>query len=301
MKSLDFLPRDAQASEYLPGRWHVQLDGVPLFAIQIERGAEQDWLQLSASLPRAGRPDVVLNSAFLEELLDLQERLVGIKFSLPVDAAAPQAQLRAELPIPKTTGNPAIVAWRLALFDQFVEALSHVSGSAARRPPTQRRLPCDDETLGSAVELGFAAEVGEDGAVGLRVPVGGETRQLKMTRLGSWVRLEMPIGTAVVQRLEEPTRKALLMYLLRVSGCVKLARAACQEAGDDGNRLLSFAVDLPTPAGDLSLDHAISAIATAVRQFEKEIETLASEVILAHAYLAITGGANRATSSTPEL
>jgi len=274
---------------------------VPLFAIQIERGVEQDWLQFSAALPRAGRPDVVLNDAFLEELLDLQERFFGIKFSLPVDAAAPQAQLRAELPIPKATGNPAMVAWRLALFDQFVEALSHVCASAGRRPPTHKPSPCDDETLGAASELGFAAEVGDDGAVGLRVPIGGEPRLLEIARLGSWLRLEMPIGAGVVRRPEGPTRKALLMYLLRVSGCVRLVRAASRTAGDDGSRLLSFAVDLPAPAGDLSLDHAISAIATAVRQFEKDTETLASEVILAHAYLAITNSANRAASSTPEL
>jgi hypothetical protein len=292
-----FLPEDADATEIQPGRWRVQLvDGQPGFHMDLHHEGAHCWLCFSVALQH---PDgeAGLQSLWLERLLDLQERFPAIKVAVPTGPPAGPVQLCAEAPL--AAGEGAAHAWPRLLLEQYAAALVEASDGVERRvaAPCQ---PLEEEELAMLGELGCPVEVDESGKARLRPAVGGRSVSLNVTRSGQWLALDLQLSGGALRQLEEPCRKALAVFLPAVSGSVRLARAGWSGSAMDGGRTLCLSAAVPSVAGLAGLRHGISAVATAAQRYETEIEDLASEVLLAHAFGAIRGGAAFASSGNLE-
>jgi len=276
---IDLLPERSEVTDILPGRWHVRLpEGGALFSAT----QESEWLLLRAKLPR-GR---------LLAMSELEDTYAGIKIAESDNGSVGYAELRAE--IPSTASKPDRV-WAESTLAEFIAALAVVVSATGTTPAeTGDRMSAltdaaIDSLLAAGADLGFEVVHAERPAFAVRVPVGGIDRTVTLEPHGHWFRLWLPVGTGDLLNPVEPLLSALQLHMRRISGALGIARASSRSFDDQEGLLLGFNADVPAPVTSWSLQHALGALTTAAEQFEEEIETLATEAILAHAYLVITG------------
>jgi hypothetical protein len=152
-------------------------------------------------------------------------------------------------------------------------------------------------------DLGYRTERISDVEVHAEITSAGQQRRIQLLREGAWWRVELLLGTGDVLMLGQPMRHAVGLFVLCVADAVRFARPFARSLGDKSAepgtaQMLGFQACVPLRPTSGWLGHAVAALITAAQRFEFEIESLATEAILAKAYLAITGGAERTASTS---
>jgi hypothetical protein len=267
---------DAQVSEVLPGLCHVHLPAdLPFVRVACEDG----WTSLSA---------VVHPAQDAWALIGAQARGANIKYALVADSRAEATvyQLRAEIPVDPRSQDDGDRAW----FTGVLGCLRRLLSDSDELPAAEVTSHPTESVAEALADLGYSLDPSSEGEIGVSVHSNGQPRRVRLHRDGGWWCAELPLGTGDVLAPVQPMRQAVGLFLLRAAAEVRFARPYC---GSAAAPVLGFDVHLPLQPTGTQLEHAIAALVTAVQRYETEIETLAVEAILSHAFVVIAGAPDR--------
>ena len=313
MSRLDVLqslaPHHTEVVQVLPTLFHLRCGrGLPLVRITCSDG----WTTVAANIcdPQGSESSSTTQRG---HLFSIQARHAAIKLALqPADAAGRSPlQMRAEIPGDLTRPDETTHRWVRAVLAEFHRALNpDPANSAQESPPGVAAQVSNNQLSEGLAELGYAVQAQDDFGLSVNLPSQGQVRRVAIQPIqaqseegGCWWRASLPLGTGDALALDEPMGEAVRLYLLRIAGGMKLVRPYWQNLDDGKTLTLGFETHLPEQPNTEHLEHALAALVTAVQRYELDIESLATEAILAHAYVAITGGPKRAAnpSNHPEL
>ncbi|MDH3716240.1 MAG: hypothetical protein OET44_20615, partial [Gammaproteobacteria bacterium] len=141
-------------------------------------------------------------------------------------------------------------------------------------------------------DLDHTVESRGDGTHHVNMVSGRQERHVCISRQADWWRVELPLGAGDVFAPAEPQRTAVGLFLLRASAAIRFVRPFADKPREDTAAVLGFVAHLPLQPALAQVEHALGSLVTAVQRFEIDIESLATEAILSHAFVAIAGGAS---------
>lgn len=278
-----------------PASWRCVLSNGT--TVRVGARLDSEWLSMSARLSRGPGAGMGIDPW---ALLEANTGLAGsVKLAvLPVD---PGLFIRAELPVGPTAGLDLRVLQACAGFKQAAALYFRLTKQGNVEIPCATRAVKDAALESEHIDLpGLAGEAGwevterPDGTHLVTLDLPNEFAQAQVgTGEGGTVR----VATEIPPCSGTPSpccRKALGVLLLRVSGAVRLARAAAERSTGDGSDGAGgcFEVVFDSRPCAAELDHALAALSVACRLSRREARLLVSDERIAAAYLrAFAAGA----------
>ena len=302
----------AEVEQVCADRWQAGgVSGAPPMQV-VYRGG---WTELAAPVMPGGMFSGLENSEQPWVLLGRQAHCTNVRFALPspVLPGGSSYQLRADIPIDLSDVSADADAWIAHAFAELrrLQIASPTAGDGETSPVPDWERGADvrltseptDFLADVLTDLNYRAERISNVEVHAQIPSTGQLRRVHLTREGAWWRIELPLGTGDVLMSRQPMRHAVGLFVLRIAAAIRFARPFARALGNgsatpDTALMLGFQAYVPLHPTSGWLGHAVAALITAAQRFEFEIESLATEAILSHAYLATTGGAERTVSTS---
>ena len=282
-----------------PGSWEIQLQSQ---ARPICIDCEAGWITASIRVDPAAlikNWTVKADSAdCLWRLIESQSCYLNAKFTLhSSEHGNAELVMRAEIPVASDESADNDVSW-------LTNVLQTLADPRLTDPHEVDYGSVIPERLRTELfDQGFVTAQSDSGPLVIEVPSADLIRRIRLSVMRDWLHVELPLGTGDAMRLRDPLCKATGLFLHRCAATIRLARPYCRtslipEADAEAEHFFGFETYLPLQATSVQLNHGLASLVTATQRYETEIENLATEAVLADAYLATNEGVMNALTTT---